>query len=658
MKKIEQYNEKKDEFVKLLKDQIDLSKRVKGWDCNKLENKLRKLQSETEFNVLVVGRFSSGKSTFLNAILGEDILPHSHMETTGIITEISYSNEEKIILYPKDGKPFNIKKEKLENYICIDEENDNKKYNKVVIKFPFDKKWKGCMFVDSPGLEGISGSDQVTKDYLPQADLIIYCMSATQAYDIHDKDRIEDLNKKCKKKVIPVITKFGDVQKDDVERGRHDAEKLKEKLSKELKEVSEFGVFFVDSREALSAKKKNDENALKKSGFVEMEDKVSKVLFLYNHKFPSMLSDLIDQNKTFQNRLESDIKNAPKKRGDRKKKLEKAYESLREKTDKKDEIITNIEEELTGYCFQLECRSKTRDFIDGMRRGIPRWVEEGGSVRKEEFGLSKDKYKKYANGVATYVRDKVSVELVQWIREELLIKNVNKTIIETINKYKDDFEGFFEEMKEVNKNITYSGINISDQFDKGFLNELNITSLVLGNIAINGGLLGIAVVFDLIFSLGIISFIITTIMGVLGSWWFTEGYIEKKRIKFNREIAKEIQKNIAKSEEKIQEAVWKIVGESINKVLEQIEEKMGKPLKELKQFINNEEFALHSSEKEFKKRIKLYREVMEKNAEIHKDLESIQIWVSNEIESMKKDMEKSDQSGSPADWLNVGISIN
>ena len=633
--KIEQYNEKKDEFVKLLKDQIDLLKRVKGWDCNELENKLKKLQSETEFNVLVVGRFSSGKSTFLNAILGEDILPHFQWETTAIITEISYSKEEKIILYPKDGEPFNIKKEELEKYICIDEKNDNKEYNKLVIKFPFDKKWKGCMFVDSPGCDGVSGSEQVTKDYLTQADLIIYCMPATQAYDIHDKERIKDL-KKCKKDVIPVITKFGIVQKEDAERGRHDAEKLKEKLSKELKEVSDFGVFFVDSFDALSAKEKNNDNALKKSGFVEMEDKVSKVLFLYKHKFPSMLSDLIERNKKIQERLESDIKNAPKKRGDRKKKLEKAYESLREKTAKKDEIITHIEDDLTDYRFQLECRSKTRDFIDGMRRGIPRWVEEGGSMRKEEFGLSEDKYKKYANGIMTYVRDKVSAELVQWIREELLIKNVNKKIIETLNQYKNDFEGFFEEMKEVNKNITYSGINISDQFDKGFLNELNITSLVLGNIAINSGLLGIAVAFDLIFSLGIISFIITTIMGVLGSWWFTEGYIEKKRIKFNREIEEEIQKNIAKSEEKIQESVWKIVGESINKVLEQIEEKMGKPLKELKQFINNEEFALHSSEKEFKNRIKLYCEMMKKNDEINKGLNSIEIWVQNENESIKR----------------------
>ena len=126
----------------------------------------------------------------------------------------------------------------------------------------------------------------------------------------------------------------------------------------------------------------------------------------------------------------------------------------------------------------------------------------------------------------------------------------------------------------------------------------------------------------------------------------------------NKKIVEGIQEKIAEQEKHIQESVWKIVEESINKVLKQIKEKMEKQLKERRQSIDKEKSELHSSEKEFKNRIKLYREVMEKNAEIHKDLESIQIWVSNEIESIKKDMEKSDQSGSPADWLNVGISIN
>lgn len=41
-----------------------------------------------EFRITIVGEFSSGKSTFLNALLGMDILLHSSNETTATITYI------------------------------------------------------------------------------------------------------------------------------------------------------------------------------------------------------------------------------------------------------------------------------------------------------------------------------------------------------------------------------------------------------------------------------------------------------------------------------------------------------------------------------------------------------------------------------------------
>lgn len=41
-----------------------------------------------EFKITIVGEFSSGKSTFLNAIIGKDILPHGVKETTAAVTYI------------------------------------------------------------------------------------------------------------------------------------------------------------------------------------------------------------------------------------------------------------------------------------------------------------------------------------------------------------------------------------------------------------------------------------------------------------------------------------------------------------------------------------------------------------------------------------------
>ena len=43
---------------------------------------------EKSFRVVVAGEFSSGKSTFLNAIIGRDLLKHGVQETTATVTEI------------------------------------------------------------------------------------------------------------------------------------------------------------------------------------------------------------------------------------------------------------------------------------------------------------------------------------------------------------------------------------------------------------------------------------------------------------------------------------------------------------------------------------------------------------------------------------------
>lgn len=57
-----------------------------------LDNMLERLKTNT-FRLAVVGEFSSGKSTFLNAIIGKDILKHGVQETTATITEIQNLSE-------------------------------------------------------------------------------------------------------------------------------------------------------------------------------------------------------------------------------------------------------------------------------------------------------------------------------------------------------------------------------------------------------------------------------------------------------------------------------------------------------------------------------------------------------------------------------------
>lgn len=75
--------------------------------------RLLKQIDENELRVTIVGEFSSGKSTFLNALIGKDILPHASSETTATLTYIhnvpaGHPNEDCILIqFVDDRRPDN-----------------------------------------------------------------------------------------------------------------------------------------------------------------------------------------------------------------------------------------------------------------------------------------------------------------------------------------------------------------------------------------------------------------------------------------------------------------------------------------------------------------------------------------------------------------------
>src|SRR3954464_2797957 len=69
-----------------------------------LQGLIRRLETDS-FRVLVIGKFSAGKSTFINALFGQVVLPASPAPTTGVLCEVKYADEseKRARLYPKPG---------------------------------------------------------------------------------------------------------------------------------------------------------------------------------------------------------------------------------------------------------------------------------------------------------------------------------------------------------------------------------------------------------------------------------------------------------------------------------------------------------------------------------------------------------------------------
>ncbi|MEK4230205.1 dynamin family protein [Solibacillus sp. FSL H8-0538] len=145
--------------------------------------------NEKEFRITVVGEFSAGKSTFLNALIGKDILPHSVNETTATVTYIknvratdSLCNKVKIEFFgnkmpiitelPKDANGLTEYVTTMAKDINVVEEVAS-----VTIHVNFPYTDEPIVFVDTPGLNGVAkGHYERTRYEIQRAHTSIYLL--------------------------------------------------------------------------------------------------------------------------------------------------------------------------------------------------------------------------------------------------------------------------------------------------------------------------------------------------------------------------------------------------------------------------------------------------------------------------------------------------
>lgn len=123
---------------------------------------------EQVFRVTVVGEFSSGKSTFLNALIGRDLLPHAVSETTATITYIHNvpaedSRNNKAVIHFNDemraDETIDVVKDKkkFQDYLsALNEEGVNvvKVVKSVDVYASFANITDPIVIVDTPGMNG------------------------------------------------------------------------------------------------------------------------------------------------------------------------------------------------------------------------------------------------------------------------------------------------------------------------------------------------------------------------------------------------------------------------------------------------------------------------------------------------------------------------
>ena len=143
---------------------------------NRARDLLARLAADT-FQLAVVGQFSRGKTTLMNALLGGPYLPMGALPMTSVITTVRYGSRPKAIVRRRaSGLGAEVPLAQVAEYIA--QASVTRAEHQVVsaeVEVPAEVLRLGFEFIDTPGVgSAIEINTATTRRFLPQADAVIF----------------------------------------------------------------------------------------------------------------------------------------------------------------------------------------------------------------------------------------------------------------------------------------------------------------------------------------------------------------------------------------------------------------------------------------------------------------------------------------------------
>lgn len=282
-----QYNKRKKSVVDYLDDVISFLQN-QGQGKEDVISSLEKLKENVEhnlFSIVLVGEFSAGKSTFLNALMHKKILPSFTSETTATVNFLRHKDEapngEAGIVYYNDGHQEilpNLELETIENVVSTrgDKENDRiaTRINHVDLFLDSDFLKKGVMLVDSPGLNGVEANHrEITEKQIRASHASIFVFSADHPGSKTDFEFVKALRKQYgneSNNIFYILNKIDMIRKNEGQTVESVVEDLKKSYKKQFPEDETMPhIYPVSGHEALRARDEEYANSLAESNGME-----------------------------------------------------------------------------------------------------------------------------------------------------------------------------------------------------------------------------------------------------------------------------------------------------------------------------------------------------------------------------------------------------
>ncbi len=184
--------------------------------------------------IAIMGEFSAGKSTFVNALLGEAVAPMGVLPTTNTINVFRRGTGRGARVHYRDGSISTVSADELDAYLrnLDDKEADRIRHLEID---RVGERMGDAAVVDTPGLNALDDyHEKVAREFIEEADAVVWIFSATQGGTATEAGILREL-RAGGRKVLGVLNKV-DVLDSDAEQ-RELADYLREQLGPVLVEV-------------------------------------------------------------------------------------------------------------------------------------------------------------------------------------------------------------------------------------------------------------------------------------------------------------------------------------------------------------------------------------------------------------------------------------
>jgi len=239
------------------------------------------LQQDQLIDVAILGQFKSGKSSFLNSLIGKPILPVGVIPVTTTITRMQYGERERVFVRHFDGQQTEVDIGAIEEFTSEAQNPANRKNVELVdIELPSLEKYAGLRLVDTPGLGSIFRSHiETSENWLPEVGAALLAISSDRPLGEDDLQLIRDLRKHTPK-IILLLTKTDLLSYEQQEEIVHF---FRAALQRELRE--EFPIFPYSIRSETERWRERVESEIFRPLSVNRQDEFNKIL---RHKVQSL----------------------------------------------------------------------------------------------------------------------------------------------------------------------------------------------------------------------------------------------------------------------------------------------------------------------------------------------------------------------------------